>query len=81
MAYEKHLREMEERDLHKVVSDLEYKKEVMLNKFISPPSGVGPPTRREQQITVSRAFSSSSGSSINTRKNAAKEPVKSYNLN
>lgn len=63
---------MEERDLHKVVSDLEYKKELMLNKFISPPSGVEPPSQQEKQIVASRAFSSSSGSSINTRKNASK---------
>lgn len=71
---------MEERDLHKVVSDLEYKKEVMLNKFISPPSGVGAPSQREKEVLASRAFSSSSGSSINTRKNGPKEPVKTYNI-
>lgn len=58
---------MEEPDLHKVVSDLEHKKEMMLNRFISPPSGSGPPAQQQPGL-------SSSGSTLNSRQHPPQPP-------
>ncbi len=66
-TYERRLLEMEQRDLHKVVENLEVKKEYMLHKFTQPPSSLPPQPRA--------LSTSSSGSSINTDKNAPKKPV------